>query len=137
MLLLKHGVRLGLTMLAILGGSLAVAGPANAAATPAEVCGNNYHEIDKHDIPGARIHLLYNGSTNCVVTTKNHPGDKTTMLAAIAKNDNGLYNFIDDRGEYTNYAGPVKVSAKGVCIDWGGASDPGWNVWYKGPSHCG
>lgn len=140
MRLLEYGARLGLTVVAIIAGSLAVAGPANAVATPAEACGNNYHEIDHHDIPGARIHLLYNGTTNCVVTTKNNPGTKTMMLAAIASDNHPA--FINDKGSYAYYAGPVRLDAKGVCIEWGGAADPGWNVWYSfsenpPPNHCG
>ncbi|MEV0404662.1 hypothetical protein [Actinoallomurus sp. NPDC050550] len=43
----------------------------------------------------------------------------------------------DDVGKYSTYAGPIKVNAPHDCIDWGGASDPGWNVWVSGYSHCG
>ena len=122
--------------MAIVAGSLAVAGPANAVATPAEACGNNYHEIDHHDLPGARIHLLYNGTTNCVVTTKNNPGTKTMMLAAIASDNHPA--FINDKGMYASYAGPVRLAAAGVCIAWGGATDPEWHNWYSPDRvHCG
>ncbi len=134
---LIQAIRLSLAASAVFAGSVAAASPANAVATPAEACGSNYHEIDHHDIPGARIHLLYNGSTDCVVTTKNTPGTKTRMLAAVGKyGDSGL-RMINDDGDYAQYAGPVRVTAPGVCIDWGGAADPGWNAWYSGPSHCG
>ncbi|MFR9773497.1 hypothetical protein [Nocardia sp. SC052] len=143
MRVLEHGVKLGLAVVTILAGSLAVAGSANAASSPIEACGGgSYHEIDHHDIEGVvTVRLLYNGSTNCVVTWKKNPGAKTPMFAAIAKQDadGGFRNYIEDDGEYTTYAGPVKVNASGVCIDWGGAvtiNGTRFN-WYSGPSHCG
>lgn len=135
-----QAVRLALAASAIVAGSIAVAGPANAVATPAEACGSNYHEIDHHDIPGARIHLLYNGSVDCVVTTQNSPGTAVNMYAQIAK-QNADGNFTDyntDEGKFAYYAGPVRVTAPGVCIDWGGMMTSGGvaYVWFSGASHC-
>ncbi|NUP29164.1 MAG: hypothetical protein HOQ44_21170 [Nocardia sp.] len=120
-----------------LAGSLAVAGPAAAASSPVAACGGGYHEIDHRDLPGARIHLLYNGTTNCVVTWKNNPGTATRLLARIAKQkSNGSFaDYIEDDGKYTTYAGPVKVNAAGTCISWGGATSS--NSWLSGPEHCG
>lgn len=82
---LSQVVKLTLTASAVVAGSIAVAGPANAVATPAEACGNSYHEIDHHDLSGARIHLLYDGSTDCVVTTTDTPGTRVYLFAAIKK----------------------------------------------------
>ncbi|MEU7766654.1 hypothetical protein AB0B25_16185 [Nocardia sp. NPDC049190] len=125
--------------------SVVVSPTAQAVATPAEACGNNYHEIDHHDLGKvARIHLLYNGSTNCVVTAKfsSYAGKSTRMLASIAKqnSDGNFTQYIHDDGNYEYYAGPVKVNAAGVCIDWGGGvpvAGEGFSVWMSGRSHCG
>jgi hypothetical protein len=82
--------------------------------------------------------LLYNGATDCVVTTKKvNLGTPTYVLAAIAKNNDGVYGFTNDEAKYSSYAGPVKVTAPHTCIMWGGAADPGWGVWYSKSSHCG
>ncbi|NKY54289.1 hypothetical protein [Nocardia vermiculata] len=135
MRLLEYGAKLGLAVAAILAGSMAVAVPANAVATPAEACGSNYREIDHHDLPGARIHLLYNGSTNCVVTTRNNPGTKVMMAASLSSETHTA--AIVDKGMYAYYAGPVRLAAKGVCIQWGGFTDPGWQGWFSKIEHCG
>jgi hypothetical protein len=44
------------------------------------------------------------------------------MLAAIARQDsNGSFrDYKNDDDRFTTYAGPVKVSAAGRCIDWDG-----------------
>ncbi len=129
----KYGAKIGLAVVAILAGSLTVAGPANAASSPIAVCGGgSYHEIDHIDLPGARVHLLYDGSTDCVVTWRNTPGARAEMSASIAKAP--FTHWIKDSGNYTTYAGPVKVTAPGVCINWGGSFD-GYGEG-AGASHC-
>jgi hypothetical protein len=140
---LKQRAALTLAVAGMLAGSVAVSSPAEAVASPAAACGSNYHEIDHHDLGSvATIHLLYNGTTDCVVTSKKvNLGTPTNVLAAIAKNNNGVYGFINDPptsggAKYAYYAGPVRVSAPRTCIIWGGAADPGWVMWYSEPSHC-
>ncbi|GAA4636037.1 hypothetical protein GCM10023196_084120 [Actinoallomurus vinaceus] len=140
----KQRAVLALSVAGMLAGSVAVSSPAEAVATPAEACGSNYHEIDHHDLGSvATIHLLYNGSTDCVVTSKKvNLGTPTHVLAAIAKvNSDGSYSYINDPPstdtKYAYYAGPVRVYAPHSCISWGGAADPGWVMWYSQPSHCG
>ncbi|NIH79479.1 hypothetical protein FHX46_002009 [Amycolatopsis viridis] len=140
---IKQRAGLALAVGGLLAGSVAVSVPAEAAspavASPAEACGNNYHEIDHHDLGSiATVHLLYNGTTNCVVTTKKvDRGKPTHVLAAIAKvRPDGSYGYIDDHGKRAYYAGPVRVDAARTCISWGGAADPGWIMWYSEPSHC-
>ncbi|MEV5646857.1 hypothetical protein AB0L57_01285 [Nocardia sp. NPDC052254] len=135
MRVLTQAVRLALAASAVVAGSIAVAGPANAVATPAEACGSNYHEIDHHDIPGARIHLLYNGTTNCVVTTNDNPGTKKYMLAGISSDKHPA--AINDSGVFAYYAGPVRLDARGICIMWTGASGSITWVSPESQSHCG
>ncbi|HUQ57002.1 hypothetical protein [Lentzea sp.] len=115
---------------------------AQAASSPIDACGGGYHQIDSHRLGSvATIHLLYNGSTNCVVTWRTNPGTAIRLLAAIARqeSDGGFRDYVNDDDKYTTYAGPVKVSAAGRCIDWGGGVTISgvWNAWYSGPSHCG
>ncbi|KOV83343.1 hypothetical protein ADL03_21065 [Nocardia sp. NRRL S-836] len=118
-------------------------GVAAAASSPIAACGGgSYHEIDQHRLGSvATIHLLYNGSTNCVVTWKTNPGSASHLLATIAKQDSdgSFRDYRYDDGNYSTYAGPVKVSAANTCIDWGGGAVVSgvWNVWMSGPSHCG
>lgn len=132
----SQGIRIGLAVLAILGGSVAIAAPANAVATPAEACGDNYHEIDYRDVPGARIHLLYNGSVDCVATTNNTPGKKVGLGAFIEKLKDGVHSDPQaETGGFWYYAGPVRVTAPHTCVGWGGSGPTKTIV--VGPDHCG
>ncbi|WP_237755144.1 hypothetical protein [Nocardia nova] len=140
---LVRTVRLTLAAAAVVAGTIAAAGPANAVATPAEACGNNYHEIDHHDLPLATIYLLYNGTDNCVVTRKNeYVGTPTAVNASIEIAGQPTTRVSDSRTDYKYYAGPVRISAKGKCIQWEGeAQKPGKyadivNYWKSKPSHC-
>lgn len=138
MRVLTQAVRLALAGLAVVAGSIAVAGPANAVATPAEACGNNYHEIDHKDLGDGVIHLLYNGITDCVVTSKtSHTDEKTHVIAGISFAD-GSGSHRDD-GNYQYYAGPVRLDAPRTCIRWGGFAQTtaGLEGWESEPSHCG
>ena len=122
----------------VLGATALTSGTAQAASSPIEACGGgSYHQIDSHKLGNvATIHLLYNGSTNCVVTWRTNPGTPIRLLAAIGEAGHGMKND-DDR--FTTYAGPVKLTAPGRCIIWGGGVTLSgvWNAWYDGPSHCG
>ncbi|SDF73226.1 hypothetical protein SAMN05216553_1039 [Lentzea fradiae] len=115
----------------------------NAASSPIAACGGgSYHQIDSHKLGNvATVYLLYNGTTNCVVTWRTNPGNPIRLLAAIAKqkSSGSIGPYINDDDKYTTYAGPVKVDAPGTCIDWGGGVTLNgvWTVWYDGPSHCG
>jgi hypothetical protein len=133
---------LSITAVALAAAAL-TSGTAQAASSPIAACGGgSYHEIDRHRLGNvATIHLLYNGSTNCVVTWRTNPGTATRVLAAIARQDSdgSFRDYKNDDDRFTTYAGPVKVSAAGRCIDWGGGVTISgvWTVWYSGPSHCG
>jgi hypothetical protein len=127
-----RGAALALAGAAAVAGSLVIGSPAMAESTPIGVCGGgSYHEIDRHDLGQATIYLLYNGSTNCVVTWKDSPN--STRVQADLQRVGGEPEI--DAGEYSTYAGPVKVKAAGVCIRWGGAY--GKEYWNSGWSHCG
>ncbi|WP_433193785.1 hypothetical protein ACQP1G_34060 [Nocardia sp. CA-107356] len=133
---LKQTVRLALTASAVVAGSIAVAGPANAASSPIEACGGSYHEVDHQNITGAVIHLLYNGSSNCVVTWKtDHIGTATPVAAVLRIAGQPIENEAKDADSYKYYAGPVYKNAAGKCIVWGGQASGA--PWTSPPEHCG
>jgi hypothetical protein len=139
---LKRKATLTLTTVAMLAGSVAVSSRANAAASsPAAACGSGYHVIDHHNVDYATIYLLYNGSTDCVVTWKTAfvgTPSPTQVEAYIERQRNP--DVAIDVGRYAFYAGPAYLYAKGTCVDWGGYADPPGgtsHMWYSGWSHCG
>jgi hypothetical protein len=105
--------------------------PATAsAASYGGQCGTGYNVIDHKDIGDvATIFLTYNNSdgNDCVVTVRNHPGAAIDMLADVSKAyaDGSTSDYTKDEGNYTTYAGPVKVHAPGICIKWGGGAAGG------------
>ncbi|PWW66996.1 DNA-binding NarL/FixJ family response regulator [Actinokineospora spheciospongiae] len=116
----------------VLMGLVVGAGTASAASYNG-ACGGGYRVIDSFGVSGGTVFLTYNGSTNCVVTVRNSSGAAVPMNAWIKKSSSSTW--IEDPGSFTSYAGPVRVSAPGVCIDWGGgiasSSHTEWN------DHCG
>jgi hypothetical protein len=143
---IRRALLLTFTVAAALVGSVTLSGPAAAdvrADTPISVCGGgSYHVINQHKLGNvATIYLLYNGSSNCVVTWRTNPGTpRIHMLASIAKqnSDGSFTDYRHNEGDFLTYAGPVRVSAPGTCIDWGGGAPINgvYNVWMSGPSHC-
>lgn len=133
----KQKAALILTTAAMLAGSVVVSSPANAASSPVAACGGgSYHVIDQHAIKGATLYLMYNGSTNCAVAWKTaNVGTPTYMDVWIMKH--GASGDVEDGGNYSYYAGPVKMYAPGTCIRWGGSHHPDFVDWYSDWSHCG
>lgn len=129
------GAALALTSAAALAGSMAVSSPAMAASTPIGACGGgSYHVIDQHKTGSSTIYLLYNGSTNCVVNWLDSPGPQWVEVSLKRQSDN---KEVRDSGSFTTYAGPVKLSAAGTCIKWGGVVGYGYPGWTSPWSHCG
>ncbi|MEO3796058.1 spore-associated protein A [Nonomuraea sp. B10E15] len=127
----KKGAAVAFATVAAFAGTLAVGSPAMAASSPIAACGGgSYHVIDKHDLGRATVYLMYNGSTNCVVTWKDSPNN-TYVDAVIRVGD----VWRNDPGHYSTYAGPVKMSAAGKCIRWGG--DYGSTQYTSPWEHCG
>ncbi|MEO3876586.1 spore-associated protein A [Nonomuraea sp. B12E4] len=128
----RQAAALTIATVAAIAGTVTMSSPAMAASTPIGACGGgSYHQIDSHDLGAATIYLLYNGTTNCVVTWKDSP-NSTYVLALIS---NGLDGWRYDDGDYSTYAGPVKVNGAGQCIKWGGAYG---STRYDSPwEHCG
>ncbi|GAA4516592.1 hypothetical protein GCM10023191_087810 [Actinoallomurus oryzae] len=132
---------LTLTTAALLAGSVAVSGPANAASSPIAACGGgSYHVIDQYALRSyATVYLMYNGSTDCVVTWKTaYVGTPTEVQAFIERESD--FKAVEDDGKYSYYAGPVKIYAPGTCVIWGGSaafpSGATASAWYEHWSHC-
>jgi hypothetical protein len=89
--------------------------------SPEEVCGSGFTAIDSQSLTGGSIHLLYNSGTgqNCVATLKSTSLGTASAVSAFVEPEGG--SRTTDSGSYAYYAGPVKVSAPGVCVRWGGS----------------
>ncbi|WP_375372079.1 protein kinase [Micromonospora sp. PPF5-6] len=108
--------------------------------TATQVCGAGYQVIDSatltaNGVRKGRVYLLYNtaSGTNCVVTLKDTDVGRATTASAYLevqgqdrKAESGAYKF---------YAGPVRASAPGKCVKWGGSTG---GASYGSPfEHCG
>ncbi|MFK4065688.1 serine/threonine protein kinase [Streptomyces sp. NPDC029674] len=101
-----------------LGATLGLAGTASAA-TPSSVCGSGFTVRDSSPLgegPNARVYLLRNGSTACVVTFKTGSSVGNTVGVGAWVSVPGDRRA--DQGPYATYAGPVKINAS--CVSWGG-----------------
>jgi hypothetical protein len=115
-----------LTVLA-LGGTVAATAPASAAtsatATYNGACGTGYKVIDSTPVGNVgKVFLTWNESTgkNCAVTIRNTPGAKIYMGVELNIITDHETTPVSDTGQYTSYAGPVYMSARGYCTEWYG-----------------
>jgi Peptidase family M23 len=104
--------------------------------SPQMVCGSGYDVVNKAGIVSSgvsygKVYLLYNGGNgyNCTVTIK-HRSVGTASSTSVYLEPQGSTRTTDS-GSYSWYAGPVKRSAPGVCVRWGGsvngvAYNSGW-----------
>ncbi|WP_336214097.1 M23 family metallopeptidase [Nonomuraea sp. LPB2021202275-12-8] len=103
--------------------------------TPAEVCGSGYAVIDSAALTGGRTYLLYNSSNgyNCVTTLKTTNLGSATSMSAFLEPQGAARTT--DSGSFAYYAGPVRRSAPGKCVKWGGSIG---SSSYTSPfEHCG
>jgi hypothetical protein len=124
---------------ALTAGTVAVtAAPAQAAAYNG-ACGSGYSVIDKMHVQSDRatVYLTYNNGWNCVVTITNTPGKREYMSAAIELSSSRGDGWIEDKGYYTKYAGPVYVYAPNECVDWGGQIADTATIYIQWNDHCG
>ncbi|XUL94189.1 spore-associated protein A [Streptomyces galilaeus] len=114
-----------------LAGTIAATAPASAATTKAAAvtatyngaCGTGYKVIDSTPVGNVgKVFLTWNESTgkNCAVTIRNTPGAKIHMAVELNIDVNYEHNPVVDSGQYTSYAGPVYMSARGYCAVWYG-----------------
>ncbi|SDH96702.1 Peptidase family M23 [Actinokineospora alba] len=104
--------------------------------TPQEVCGSGYSVIDSAALgTSGRTYLLYNSGNgyNCVATIKSVNIGTASAVSAFLEVAGGTRTT--DSGSYKYYAGPVKRSAPGKCVKWGGSVG---SASYASPfEHCG
>ncbi|MFD7312290.1 M23 family metallopeptidase [Promicromonospora sp. NPDC059942] len=104
--------------------------------TPAEVCGSGFAVVDQAALGTVgRTYLLYNSGTgsNCVVTLKSTNLGTPSAVSAFLEPQGA--SRTTDSGSYGYYAGPVKRSAPGTCVKWGGSVG---STSYTSPfEHCG
>ncbi|MEV0149387.1 MULTISPECIES: M23 family metallopeptidase [unclassified Nonomuraea] len=102
--------------------------------TPEEVCGSGYSVIDSAALTGGRAYLLFNSGNgyNCVVTLKTTNLSSSTSMSAFLEPEGSTRTT--DSGSYQYYAGPVKRSAPGKCVKWGGSI--GSSTYTSGFEHC-
>ncbi|KAB1915316.1 hypothetical protein F8274_04395 [Micromonospora sp. AMSO31t] len=107
--------------------------------TAAQACGSGYQVIDSATLTAGgvrkgRVYLLYStaSSANCVVTLKDTDvGRATTVTAYLEVKGKARHT---ESGAYQYYAGPVRATAAGVCVKWGGSAG---GASYASPfEHC-
>ncbi|MFE9692666.1 protein kinase [Micromonospora sp. NPDC005806] len=132
------------------GGSTGAPGPAPTTSSAApqqpnpytakQVCGSGYQVVDSatltaNGVRKGRVYLLYNTTSgaNCVVTMKDTDVGRATTVSTYLEVQGKARNT--DSAAYKYYAGPVRASAAGVCVKWGGSTG---GASYGSPfEHCG
>ncbi|MFB7630854.1 spore-associated protein A [Streptomyces sp. NPDC056149] len=116
----------GSAALALAGvATMGLATTASAAPAPGAyngACGSGYGVVNSVPVAGkGTVYLTYSAKTgkNCVVTVRKAPGKPVLVRAALGPSDHSSRPVVDS-GQYTTYAGPVYLAAKGRCVDWGG-----------------
>ena len=82
-----------------------------------------------------KVQLLYHAGTgsNCVVTLKESNVGTATQVSAFLEVQGRTRST--DSGSFKYYAGPVRASAAGVCVKWGGSAG---GASHTSPfEHCG
>ncbi|MEV0154569.1 protein kinase [Micromonospora sp. NPDC050686] len=108
--------------------------------TARQVCGDGYQVIDSAALVagGTRrgtVYLLYDtgSGANCVVTMKATDVGSATAATAYLEVAGGSRR--SDSGSFEYYAGPVRATAAGKCVKWGGSAG---GAGYGSPfEHCG
>ncbi|MFC7646445.1 M23 family metallopeptidase [Streptosporangium lutulentum] len=103
--------------------------------TPEEACGSGYAVVDSAALTGGRTYLLYNSGNgyNCVTTMKTTSLGSPSPVSAFLEPQGA--SRTTDSGSYGYYAGPVKRSAPGQCVRWGGSV--GSSAYTSPFEHCG
>ncbi|MCZ7436241.1 protein kinase [Micromonospora sp. WMMC241] len=115
------------------------AAPAANPYAPGQVCGDGYQVIDSATLTAGgarqgRVYLLYSNASgaNCVVTLKDTDvGQVTTVATYLQVKGKGRQT---ESGGYRYYAGPVRATAAGVCVRWGGSA--GGATYTSAFEHC-
>ncbi|MFF2546103.1 spore-associated protein A [Kitasatospora sp. NPDC058063] len=105
---------------------VAVPGTASAATVAYNgACGSGYNVKSWFGIQSpteeVTVYLTYSAATgkNCVVGIKDNQ-TTTRSITVYIERDDTPGSRVTDSGNYTKYAGPVYIYAKGACVTWGG-----------------
>lgn len=102
--------------------------------TPQAVCGTGYKVIDWAALGSAgAVYLLYKDGYNCVATIKATSIGTASATSAFLEVQGSARTT--DSGSFGYYAGPVRKSAPGKCVKWGGSV--GANSYTSPFEHCG
>ncbi|MFD9889221.1 exo-alpha-sialidase [Amycolatopsis sp. NPDC059027] len=105
------------------------------ATLGAPVCGGGFGVIDSAPLGTAgTVYLSYNASTgqNCVSTMKSASAGTATQTSAYLEVQGSPR--VTDSGSFAYFAGPVKATASGKCVRWGGAT--GGSTFDSPLGHC-
>ncbi|MFI7698595.1 protein kinase [Nonomuraea sp. NPDC049480] len=102
---------------------------------PTAVCGAGYKVVASRALGfDATVYLLYNAGArkNCVVTMSRFVYPRRVQMNATLQVKGGSSG--QNPGNFTAYAGPVRLAAAKKCVIWGGS----WaeKSWKSGWSHC-
>ncbi|WP_157252327.1 serine/threonine protein kinase [Nonomuraea typhae] len=89
--------------------------------TPTSACGSGFAVQRSTPLDGGTVYQLYNSGTgeNCVVTMKTaNVGVKTPVRATLEVQGGESKS---DSGDFEYYAGPVKLQARGKCVQYSGS----------------
>ncbi len=107
---------------------------ANNPYTPQAACGSGFQVIDHASLgSGGTVYLLYKDGVNCVATIKATSIGTASATSAFLEVQGGTRTT--DSGSFSYYAGPVKKSAAGTCVKWGGSV--GSHAYTSPFEHCG
>lgn len=104
--------------------------------TAQSVCGSGYKVVDSAALGTAgTVYLLFNAANgnNCVATIKKSSLGKPTATSAYLEVQGKTR--ITDTGSFDYFAGPVRASAPGKCVKWGGKA--GSDAYNSPFEHCG
>ncbi|MFC3997007.1 spore-associated protein A [Nocardiopsis sediminis] len=114
-----------------------LAAPASAASYN-DVCGSGYGVVNSADLPGGAgtVFLTYNAANgrNCAVNVRADAGERLPMDVQLARSDDPDSAALDT-GDFTEYAGPVYLEARGQCVTWSGITGTGQAG--KAGTNCG
>ena len=112
--------------------------PATNPYAPNTLCGPGYRTIDSaplrsEDTLLGNVYLLTDDTGSmCVVTLKTANLDQKTPMSAYLQLEGADRDT--EAGNYESYAGPVRETTVGECIQWGGSVD---SVAFDSPlQHC-
>ncbi|MGP4095062.1 spore-associated protein A [Nonomuraea sp. KM90] len=118
----KRAAAVAACALTAVTGTVITAPPA-AAATYAGECGPGYRVVNSAPIGRlGTVFLTYSSASgnNCVIAKRHRAGTRVLIEAGLGVHPVGQHWPAYQGRHYTSYAGPIRLSAAGRCVDWMG-----------------